>query len=197
LTEAVAAWFEVNIGQSRTAPYVTIVWVSTHGLNPPTLFLRHCAHQPTLTARVILDAVVCAAAAAAAACCWPGPRRCGREQLLGRLQAAAAAGDRAALESAVQSYGRELISAVGAEVDRIEAEIQKLNPGAWMCAWNERAARGRHGCVGVATGGGGCAPPEPACFLSGWRGCAAAAESASAPCTCAREHQREGAVLEA
>ena len=59
--------------------------------------------------------------------------RCGRDQLLGRLQAAAAANDRAALEALVQSYGRELISAVGAEVDRIEGEIQKLNPGACVC----------------------------------------------------------------
>ncbi|PNW82678.1 hypothetical protein CHLRE_06g289150v5 [Chlamydomonas reinhardtii] len=86
--------------------------------------------------------------------------RCGRDQLLGRLQAAAAANDRAALEALVQSYGRELISAVGAEVDRIEGEIQKLNPG--ILYVDLETDRGRHDSwrrgaisLGLDNGGGG------------------------------------------
>ncbi|GLC42515.1 hypothetical protein PLESTB_001106300 [Pleodorina starrii] len=55
--------------------------------------------------------------------------RCGRDPLIGRLQAAAEQGDRQALERLMRSYGRDLVSAVGAEVDRIESEIQKMNPG--------------------------------------------------------------------
>ncbi len=34
-----------------------------------------------------------------------------------------------AMERLLGSYGRDLVSAVGAEVDRIESEIQRLNPG--------------------------------------------------------------------
>ncbi|KAG2430069.1 hypothetical protein HXX76_010169 [Chlamydomonas incerta] len=86
--------------------------------------------------------------------------RCGRDRLLGRLQAAAAANDRAALEALVQSYGRELISAVGAEVDRIEGEIQKLNPG--ILYVDLETDRGRHDSwrrgaisLGLDNGGGG------------------------------------------
>ncbi len=48
---------------------------------------------------------------------------------MGQLQAAAAAGDRSALEALLRAYGRDLVSAVGAEVDRIEGNIQRMNPG--------------------------------------------------------------------
>ncbi|GIL80579.1 hypothetical protein Vretifemale_9762 [Volvox reticuliferus] len=51
--------------------------------------------------------------------------RCGRDRLIGRLQTAAEHGDREGMERIMRSYGRDLVSAVGAEVDRIESAIQK------------------------------------------------------------------------
>ncbi|KAG2500759.1 hypothetical protein HYH03_001521 [Edaphochlamys debaryana] len=68
-------------------------------------------------------------------------QRCGREQLMGRLEAAASRGDRDALEAVLRGYGRDLVSAVGAEVDRIESEIQKMNPG--ICWVDLETDRGR------------------------------------------------------
>ncbi|EFJ40630.1 hypothetical protein VOLCADRAFT_32374, partial [Volvox carteri f. nagariensis] len=54
---------------------------------------------------------------------------CGRDRLIGILQAAAERNDQEALERVMRSYGRDLVSAVGAEVDRIESKIQMMNPG--------------------------------------------------------------------
>ncbi|KXZ46661.1 hypothetical protein GPECTOR_41g625 [Gonium pectorale] len=68
--------------------------------------------------------------------------RCGRERLVSELQAAARRGDRAAIEVLLRSYGRDLISAVGAEVDRIELDIQKMNPG--IIYVDLETDRGRH-----------------------------------------------------
>ncbi len=83
--------------------------------------------------------------------------RCGRERLLGQLQAGAAAGDRTALEALLRAYGRDLVSAVGAEVDRIEGNIQRMNPGIlWVRGGGGRGCggcgrRGRDGAVEVGT----------------------------------------------
>lgn len=55
--------------------------------------------------------------------------RCGRARLMDQLRQASLRNDGAAVESLIRAYGRDIISAVGAEVDRIEAEIQQLNPG--------------------------------------------------------------------
>lgn len=55
--------------------------------------------------------------------------RCGREALLARCREASASGDAAALEAWLKEFGRDIISAVGAETDRIEVDIARLNPG--------------------------------------------------------------------
>ncbi|KAG1660211.1 hypothetical protein FOA52_005080 [Chlamydomonas sp. UWO 241] len=57
-------------------------------------------------------------------------QRIGRERLLARLRLAISPGSPPdALDNVLTGYGKGIISAVGAEVDRIEAEIQTLNPG--------------------------------------------------------------------
>ncbi|GIL60411.1 hypothetical protein Vafri_14861 [Volvox africanus] len=68
--------------------------------------------------------------------------RCGGDRLIGRLQTAAEHGDREAMERVMRSYGRDLVSAVGAEVDRIESAIQKMNPG--ILYVDLETDRGRH-----------------------------------------------------
>lgn len=55
--------------------------------------------------------------------------RVGRDALLAKLKAAGWTEDSRALELVLQEYGKEIISSVGSEVDRIEAEIQSLVPG--------------------------------------------------------------------
>lgn len=51
------------------------------------------------------------------------------KQLHDQMQAASWTSDTKAIELVLQEYGKEIISAVGAEVDRIESEIMTLVPG--------------------------------------------------------------------
>ncbi|MEW5309353.1 MAG: hypothetical protein WDW38_001247 [Sanguina aurantia] len=55
--------------------------------------------------------------------------RCSRTRLAKQLSDACADPDPAALDAVLKAYGRDIISAVGAEVDRIESDIQRLQPG--------------------------------------------------------------------
>lgn len=60
---------------------------------------------------------------------WVMMRRCSRTRLAKQLSDACADPDPAALDAVLKAYGRDIISAVGAEVDRIESDIQRLQPG--------------------------------------------------------------------
>lgn len=53
--------------------------------------------------------------------------RYGRDSLLRKIQTAA--GSNAELAHTLKAYGEDIINAVGAEVDRIETDIQRINPG--------------------------------------------------------------------
>eukprot|EP00955_Chlamydomonas_euryale_P013628 146553-Chlamydomonas_euryale.AAC.1 len=55
-------------------------------------------------------------------------RATGRERVRAALAAAAASGDAETVDRWLRSYGSSIVRAVGAEVDRLEVEIQRLNP---------------------------------------------------------------------
>mmetsp|Transcript_3669 Transcript_3669/g.10316 ORF Transcript_3669/g.10316 Transcript_3669/m.10316 type:complete len:306 (-) Transcript_3669:2083-3000(-) len=54
--------------------------------------------------------------------------RIGRDRLLQRLRAALKSPSPHEIDRVLQGYGKGIVRAVGAEVDRIEAEIQEMNP---------------------------------------------------------------------
>ncbi|CAD7697363.1 unnamed protein product [Ostreobium quekettii] len=56
-------------------------------------------------------------------------KRTDREEVFSQLRAATWAQDDRALDFVVKQYGKELVSAVGAEVDRLEADILRVVPG--------------------------------------------------------------------
>ncbi|BDA46259.1 Zinc transporter 9 [Coccomyxa sp. Obi] len=53
----------------------------------------------------------------------------GREQLLQQMYSAIATKKDDTVDLALRSYGRDMVGALGAEVDRLETEIQQLMPG--------------------------------------------------------------------
>lgn len=55
--------------------------------------------------------------------------RLGRELLYHRIEAASTTDDRKALELVLQEYGKDMVGALGAEVDRLENEVRELVPG--------------------------------------------------------------------
>lgn len=55
--------------------------------------------------------------------------RLGRELLYHRIEAASSTDDRKALELVLQEYGKDMVGALGAEVDRLENEVRELVPG--------------------------------------------------------------------
>ncbi|KAG1666455.1 hypothetical protein FOA52_015125 [Chlamydomonas sp. UWO 241] len=66
---------------------------------------------------------------------WDGERlaerylqQAGRERVRAALESAAVSSDPQAIDAVMQSYGGGIVRAVGAEVDRLEAEIKKFNP---------------------------------------------------------------------
>lgn len=55
--------------------------------------------------------------------------RLGRELLYHRIEAASTMADRKGLELVLQEYGKDMVGALGAEVDRLENEVRELVPG--------------------------------------------------------------------
>ncbi|GAX81488.1 hypothetical protein CEUSTIGMA_g8917.t1 [Chlamydomonas eustigma] len=75
--------------------------------------------------------------------------RVGRERFIARLQEALKDPDPTAIDQVLKAYGRGIISAVGAEVDRLETEIQSLNPGIRFVDLETDRGRARAGPVNV------------------------------------------------
>lgn len=111
------------------------------------------AMSPTETARVLRhldkDPVICAVYDAKSEEIGPGlyrfkaeiafagdliidrhlSRKSGRTELYAKLKSAAARGDDAALDRYIRHLGRQVVGAVGWEIDRLEQEIRSLVPG--------------------------------------------------------------------